>query len=187
MREGNGVKPQQVCENKIFSSSFSFSSNLLRAAHSESDPERCSCTVAAQVWLHLAGSSRELVSFWFLESVWSLSGEWVELQGITQGGVLTTELQSAKRSFCLSGNFFYWECTELAALWSYFCSFTRHTCTYKTFIGVSRLTFATVMRICLRCFSAHKDTLENSKVRKRVMSKSEYLGLTLQYKILLSI
>lgn len=44
--------------------------------------------------------------FWVLESAWSLSGEWVEIQGITQGGVLTTELQSAKRSFCSNGNYF---------------------------------------------------------------------------------
>lgn len=142
-------------------------------AHSESDAERHSCTVAVQVWLDLAGSSRELVSFWGLETVRSLSREWVEIQGIAQGGVLTTELRRAKEPFRLNGNFFYWECIEIAAPWSYFCSFTtRRRCTYKTFMGVSRLTFLTVMEICLR----HKDTSENNfnnKVRKRVMSKKK--------------
>lgn len=75
----------------------------------ERGPERHSCTVAARVWRHLARSGRELVSLWGLERVWSLGGEWVEIQGITQGGVQTTEQQSAKRPFHWNGNFYCWE------------------------------------------------------------------------------
>lgn len=75
----------------------------------ERGPERRSCTVAAQEWRHLALSGRELVSLRGLERVWSLGGEWVEIQGITQGGVPTTEQQSAKRPFHWNGNFCCWE------------------------------------------------------------------------------
>lgn len=95
MAEVNDLKPQQAREEKknYFHAVSRVSLKLVRAQHGESDPEHRSCTVAAQEWLDLAGSSRELVSFWVLERAWSLSGEWVEIQGITQGGVLTTELQ----------------------------------------------------------------------------------------------
>ena len=54
-----------------------------------------------------------MVCFWDLESVWNLSGERIEIQGITQGGVPTTELQNAERSFHLNGNFSLTAHTEL--------------------------------------------------------------------------
>lgn len=105
MGEVSGAPPQQERGKK---KCFQAVSGFL-PTHWERGPERRSCTVAARAWRHLARSGRELVSLRGLERVWSLVGEWVEIQGITQGGVPTTEQQSAKRPFHWNGNFYCWE------------------------------------------------------------------------------
>lgn len=145
-------------EKKGFSSSFWFSSTSLESRSGTAQLHGSYASVTASGTGKQQGSWSRSVGFG--KCLERLGGEWVEIQGIHPGWGPRRRAVACKKKVTS----FELETTspESAQRWRpcdpIFCSFTRHTCAYKTFIDVSGLTFPPVMRICLRCFSAHKDT-----------------------------